>query len=124
VRLCHAIDHLTELDDDLARIPPVASDWQSPSSFEAGARTLAAWIDATRDPEADPSPAVLKALEDSSKQLSAERKAGREQLLEDLALQRTPTTTVRASLDTLAWANSALYHTWRLAESLKAASGK
>jgi phosphate:Na+ symporter len=124
VRLCHALDHLTELDEDLARVPPVASDWQPPASFVVGARALAAWIDATKDPEADATPAVLKALEDSSRQLSAERKAGREQLLEDVALQRTPTATARANLEALAWANTALYHAWRLAESLKTASGK
>jgi len=30
----------------------------------------------------------------------------------------------RAGLDTLAWADAALYHAWRLAESLRIASGK
>jgi phosphate:Na+ symporter len=124
VRLSHALDHLTELDDDLASIPPVAGDWQPPPGFEAAARALAAWLDATKDPEARPDPAIFKALAEASKQLSAERKAGREQILKDVALQRTPATTARAGLDTLAWANGAVYHAWRLAESLRIASGK
>jgi phosphate:Na+ symporter len=124
VRLCHALDHLTELDDDLASIPPVASDWQPPESFKTSAGALAAWLDATKDPEAEPSPAVFQALEESSKQLSAERKTGRAQILEDVALQRTPATAARTGLDTLAGANGALYHAWRLAESLRIASGK
>jgi phosphate:Na+ symporter len=124
VRLCHALDHLTELDDDLTHIPPVAGDWQAPSSFEAGARALAAWLDATKDPEAEPAPAIFKTLEESSKQLSAERKTGREKLLEEVVMQRTPAATARGGLDALAWANTALYHAWRLAESLRIASGK
>jgi len=35
-----------------------------------------------------------------------------------------PSATARAGLDTLAWADAALYHAWRLAESLRIASGK
>jgi phosphate:Na+ symporter len=35
-----------------------------------------------------------------------------------------PSATARAGLDTLAWANTALYHAWRLAESLRIASGE
>ena len=123
VRLCHALDHLTELDDDLTRIPPVAGDWQSSAGFEAGARALAAWLEATKDPETEPNPAVFKALEESSKQLAAERKTVRPQILEDVAMQRMPVTTARAALDVLGWANAALYHAWRLAESLRIASG-
>jgi phosphate:Na+ symporter len=124
VRLCHALDHLTELEDDLTHIPPKASDWQPPPAFQAGAQALTAWLDATKEPEAEPGPAIFKALEDSSKQLSAERKSGREQILEDVALQRTPSAAAHASLDTLAWANGALYHAWHLAESLRIASGQ
>src|SRR5215813_14852326 len=48
VRLCHALDHLTALHNDLTRIPPVASDWQSPPGFESGARAMAAWLEATK----------------------------------------------------------------------------
>jgi phosphate:Na+ symporter len=123
VRLSHALDHLTELDDDMASIPPVAGDWQSPPSIEAGARALAPWLDATKNPEAQAGPAIYKALEEASKQLSAERKERREQLLSDVALQRVPAATARAGLDTLAWANGTVYHAWRLAESLRIASG-
>ena len=89
-----------------------------------GARALAAWLDATKDPEASPDPAVFKAVEDASKQLSAERKTDREKLLEDVALQRMPAATARAGLESLVWADLALYHAWRLAESLRIASGK
>jgi phosphate:Na+ symporter len=124
VRLCHALDHLEELHNDLTRIPPAVSGWQPPAGFEVGARALAAWLDATKDPEAEPDPAIFKAVEDSSKQLTAERKTVRGKILEDVALQRTAMDPARADLETLAWADSALYHAWRLAESLRLASGK
>jgi phosphate:Na+ symporter len=64
------------------------------------------------------------ALEDASKRLSAQCKAGREKTLEDIAWQRVPPATARATLDTLAWADRTLYHAWRLAESLRDASGQ
>ena len=124
VRLCHALDHLTELHDDLTRIPPAVTDWQAPAGFETGARGLAGWLDATKDPSAAPAPAIFKALEDASKQLSAERQGNRAKMLEDVALQRTPAATARPALETLVWADPVLYHAWRLIESLRLASGK
>src|SRR5215471_3827309 len=124
VRLVHALDHLTELHDDLTRIPPAVSGWQPPADFEAGAQALAAWVDATSDLTATPDPTIFEALEDASKKLSAERRTGREQILEDIALQRAPIATARAALETFVWADLALYHAWRLAESLRIASGK
>ncbi len=124
VRLVHALDHLTQLHDDLTRVPSAVSGWQPPAEFAAGAQALAMWLDATKDPEASPDPTIFKAVEDASKQLSAERKTDREKLLEDVALQRMATATARAGLESLVWADLALYHAWRLAESLRIASGR
>ena len=123
VRLSHALDHLRQLHDDLRQIPPAVAGRQPPAGFAAGARAFAAWLDATKDPQASPDPAVFAALEDASKELGAERKTGRDEILEEVALQRTPTATARAALETSLWADGALYHAWRLAESLRIASG-
>jgi phosphate:Na+ symporter len=73
---------------------------------------------------AAPNPTIFKAVEDAANQLNAERKTSREKMLEDVALQRIPTATARAALETLVWADLALYHAWRLAESLRIASGR
>lgn len=124
VRLSHALDHLTELQNDMKRVPPVNGSWQPPPGFQVGARALTGWLDATNDPKATPAPAVFQALEESSKQLAAERKNGRDQILEEIAMQRTPAAIARARLDALLWADTALYHSWRLAESLKTASAE
>jgi phosphate:Na+ symporter len=124
VRIVHALDHLSELNDDLKRIPAVAVDGQPPAGFEAGARALGNWLDATKDPNETPNPAIFKALEAASKRLNEERKAGRAKILEDAALQRTPKATARAALETLAWADFTLYHSWRLTESLRIASAE
>jgi phosphate:Na+ symporter len=123
VRLCHALDHLARLHDDLMRVPAAASGWQPPAGFAAGERALAAWLEATRNPEAPSDPATFKAVENASKQLGAECKTEREETLEDVALQRTPIAIARAKLETLAWADAALYHSWRLTESLRIAAG-
>jgi phosphate:Na+ symporter len=105
------------------RIPSEAGDWQPPAGFETGARALATWLDATKDPEAASDPAIFKAMEDASKRLNDERKTGRDKILEDVALQRIPAETARNGLEMLAWADGALYHAWRLAESLRIAAG-
>jgi phosphate:Na+ symporter len=123
VRLCHALDHLNRLHDDLARIPPGAADWQPPAGFGEGARALAAWLDAAKDPEAATRPELSEAMEDASKGLAGERRTGRDRMLQDVALQRMPAETARSGLDLLAWAGDALHHAWRLAESLRIASG-
>jgi phosphate:Na+ symporter len=118
------LDYLSQLLDDLTRIPPVVTGWQPPAVFEAGARALGDWLDATKDAEMAAAPGTFKALEAASKQLNEERRVAREKILEDIALQRTPMTTARAALDTLVWAGLALYHSWRPAESLRVAFGK
>jgi phosphate:Na+ symporter len=124
VRLCHALDHLNQLNDDLALIPPVTGDWQPPAGFQEGARALAAWIDIIQDPEAGPGTSVFKAMEDASKHLAEERKTSRDKILQDVALQRAPAETARSGLELFGWADGAVYHAWRLAESLRIASGK
>jgi len=124
VRLCHALDHLNQLRDDLTQIPPWAGDWQPPAGFEEGARVLSTWLDATKDPEAATEPSVFEAMEDASRRLAGDRKTGRDKVLEDVALQRMSADTARSGLDMLAWAEGAFYHAWRLAESLRIASGR
>jgi phosphate:Na+ symporter len=124
VRLCHALDHLAHLEDDLRRIPLTASAWQPPPAFQAGASALAEWLDTTKDPGVKPAPTVFQTLQESSNRLSSESKAGRERILEDVALQRMPSAAARAGLDTLGWADAVVYHAWRLAESLRIAAGE
>src|SRR5262252_9102766 len=89
VRLCHALDHLNQLHEDLSRVPPEAGGWQPPAGFEEGGRALAAWLDGTRDPEAAPEPTVFEAMEKASKRLADNRRTGRDKILQDVALQRT-----------------------------------
>ena len=94
------------------------------TGFEAGAQALGSWLEATKEPNETPGPAIFKALEAASKQLNEERKTDRAKILEDIALQRTPMATARADLETLAWADLTLYHSWRLTESLRIASAR
>jgi phosphate:Na+ symporter len=100
----------------LKRIPPVVIEGQPVTGFEAGAQALGGWLDTTKDPKEAPDPAIFKALE--------ARKTGRAKILEQTALQRTPMATARAALETLAWADLTVYHSWRLTESLRIASAR
>ena len=95
--------------------------WQPPPRFEAGAHTLAAWLNAASDPNATVNPGLCLAIYDASKGLSDERTSERERLLGDIALRRTPAATAWAALDALTWADGAIYHAWRLADSLQTA---
>jgi phosphate:Na+ symporter len=122
VRLCHALDHLNELYGDLRRIPANGSNWRRPAAMEEAAQALKAWLDATNDPEGTSDLAIVGPIENAFKQLTAECKTGRDKILQDVALQRTPAETARYGLEMLAWSDSAFYHTWRLAESLRIAS--
>jgi phosphate:Na+ symporter len=124
VRLCHALDHLNRLHEDLRQAPSDASAGESSAGFAEGAHALAAWLDATKDPGAAPELFVFEALEGASKRLADERKTGRDKILQDVALQRLPPETARYGLDMLAWAEVVFYHAWRLAESLRVASGR
>jgi hypothetical protein len=108
----------------LKRIPPVVIGGQPLTGFEAGAQALSSWLDATKDPNETPAPAIFKVLEAASRQLNEERNSGRAKILEDTALQRTPMATARVALENLAWADLTLYHSWRLAESLRIASAR
>jgi phosphate:Na+ symporter len=123
VRLCHALDHLNRLHDELARVPQDASGRQPPAGFEEGARALAAWLDTTKDPEVAPGAAIFRAMEGASNRLADERRTGRDKMLRDVALQRTSAETARSGLELLGWADGAFYYAWRLAESLRIASG-
>jgi phosphate:Na+ symporter len=124
VRIVHALDHLSQIHDDLKRIPPVVIGGQPLTDFETGAQALSNWLDVTKDPNETPSPAIFNALEAASKQLNEERKTGRAKVLEQTALQRTPMATARTALETLAWADLTVYHSWRLTESLRIASAR
>ncbi|MBO9652565.1 MAG: Na/Pi cotransporter family protein [Variovorax sp.] len=124
VRICHALDDLSALQQDLARIPAPVSEWQPPPGFEAGAHALAQWLDATKDPEAAVGPAIAGPIERASKQLAEERATERERLLGDIALRRTSTATAAAALDALRWADGALQGAAQLVESLRTASGE
>ncbi len=123
VRLCHAVDHLNELHGDLGRTPSNQSDWQRPAAFKDAAHSLTAWLDAMKDPAATPDPAIVGAVENASKQLSAARRIERDRLLAEVALQRMPAETARSGLELLGWADGAVYHAWRLAELLRIAAG-
>jgi phosphate:Na+ symporter len=122
VRLCHAIDHLKRLQEDLGQSAMVLAT-PTPAAA-AGAQALTAWLEAQRTPPAVVSGSVLHAVDAASAQLTEERKAFREKILESVARQQTPASTANEALLALQWADKALHHAWRIIDSLDAAAGE
>ncbi|MEJ8810106.1 Na/Pi symporter [Variovorax ureilyticus] len=123
VRICHALDDLSTLQRELARIPAAVGDWQPPPGYAAGARALATWLDATKDPESAAGTAITSPVEEARAQLVHERKAERERLLGEVALRRVPAATAASALESLRWAESASQGAQQLIESLDTARG-
>lgn len=119
VRLTHALDHLSALHDDF--IDPLVAADPGPAAA-VGAEALGVWLDATTDPAVTPDPAAGALLEAAAARARTERDQGRQDLLEQIALHRMPMDTARARIESLHWTNDALYHAWRLSESLRLAS--
>jgi phosphate:Na+ symporter len=124
VRLCHAIDHLKRLHEDLGDATATTALATSTTAADAGAQALAAWLEAQKAPSDVVSGSVLHAVDAASTQLSAERKALREKILESVARQQTPAAAANDELLALQWADKALHHAWRIIDSLDAAAGK
>ena len=123
VRISHALDHLNQLHHDLVRIPPSGDGFPLPPSFAASTQALGNWLDATRDPGVTAEPIFVAAIEEAANRLAEERRTSRARLLEDVALQRVAPEMARNALEALAWADGAVYHAWRLVESLRTAAG-
>src|SRR5262249_18196556 len=123
VQLCHGLDHLTHLHEDMSRMPLPNDRWQPPSSFAAGAQALRTWLEATKDPNTPPDPAITQLVSTASQQLAAQCQTARNDLLESVAMQRVPAAEARIGLDALAWASGALQHAWHLIDSIQIASG-
>lgn len=71
VRVCHALDHLTKLHEDLMRVPSIVGDMQLPAGFQCGVKALDAWLASVKNPTEMPDPSVFIAIKAASKQLSA-----------------------------------------------------
>lgn len=124
VRLCHAIDHLKQLLEDLGESAATAAFTTRTEAIGAGAQALAAWLDAQKETARITGAPILDAIGAAATHLTEERKALRAQILESVARQQTPASTANETLLALQWADKALNHSWRIIDSLDAAAGK
>lgn len=118
VRICHALDHLNRLQFDLIDRPPVGVDFPPAPSFTASAQALEATSSMRPATRARP---LDRRLSRQSGMLRIWSR-GLHELLEDVALPRVSTRTARNVLEALSCADGAVYHVWRLAESLRSAA--
>ncbi len=122
VRLCHAIDHLKRLHEDLGE--PAMVPATPTSAAVVGAQALTTWLEAQRTTPYVVSGSVLHAIDAASTQLAGQRKMLREKILESVARQQMTTSTANEALVALQWADKSLHHAWRIIDSLDAAAGK
>jgi phosphate:Na+ symporter len=123
VQLCHGLDHLIHLHEDMSWMPAPSDRWRPPPSFEAGAQSLGTWLEATNDPNTTPDRAIIQKVLAASQQVDAEYQTERTKLLESVAMQRMSAAEARKGLDSLAWASDALHHASHLIDSIQSASG-
>jgi phosphate:Na+ symporter len=125
VRLCHAIDHLKRLHEDLQEAPLERFASTRCPAAEVGATVLAAWLDAQKESaNGAQAPEILHAIATASQQLAGYRKSEREKILGALALQQTSASAADQALQSLQWADNALDHARRSIDSLRTASGQ
>jgi phosphate:Na+ symporter len=125
IRLCHAIDHLKQLHEDLRESPTQTTTSARAPANAASAAALDAWLSAQTKAAHDAGePETFSALAAASQQLTAERKVEREKILKALATQKTSAAAADQALQSLQWADSAVHNASRLIHSLYLASGR
>jgi phosphate:Na+ symporter len=115
VRIWHALDHLSRLAEDLAEAVPRGGLGGMEEEIRMAVGALDAWL-------TEGGTTKVAELEKSSIAFAAARKKRRERLLEDIALGRLEPPEATAALENIRWTDGALYHAWRLANSLEASS--
>ncbi len=123
VRLCHAVDHLKRLHEDLSE-PAASAALGTTAAIGAGAQALSAWLDMQKEAPTAVGKPILDALGAAAADLAEERKAHRAQILESVARQQTPASTANEALLAMQWADKALHHAWRIIASLDEAAGR
>lgn len=123
IRLCHALDHLKRLNEILKTGPTIAAGWTPPSSIDSGAQALATWLDAIKNPASVVATKVFDDVSAAASRFAEDRKAERERILETVARRQTTVAIGDERMEALLSADRALYHSWRLIESLRNAAG-
>ena len=125
VRLCHALDHLTRLIDDLQQPPEVEAVWRLRPASKAARGHSAPGSTPRKTPRHRP---ILRSSRRSNmprNSLTRNAKRAARRLLEDVAAAANAGGDRRAPFSMSShWADGALHHAWRLAESLRIASGQ
>lgn len=124
VRLCHAVDHLKRLHEDLGE-PAASTALGAPTAaIGAGAQALSVWLGTQKEAPAKVGKPILDAVGAAAAHLTEERKTLRAQILESVARQQTTASTANEALLALQWSDKALHHAWRIIDSLDAAAGE
>jgi phosphate:Na+ symporter len=125
LRVLHAYDHMVRLAEDFD-VPATAlsSDAETQKVITLAHEALAAWVAWSREPSSSRGEAPVAQLEKASLAVRDLRKSRRELVLRDLADGRAQPATANSELESLRWLNGAIYHAWRVADSLRQSMGE
>jgi phosphate:Na+ symporter len=124
-RVWHAYDHMVRLAEDF-EMPQVAlpDDDATRKATKLADEALDAWIAWTAADAATRGEPPVMRLEAASHAVRDLRKARREGVLQDLAGGRQEPADANRELESLRWLNGAVYHAWRVADSLQQSMGE
>ena len=125
LRVSHAYDHMVRLAEDLD-IPPthLPSDPQTQHVVNVVHDSLTAWIEWTRENQDIRGKPPVLFLQNASEIVRDHRKSRRDEILRNLAAGRAQPTAANQQLEALRWLNGAVYHAWRLADSMRKSMGE
>ncbi len=125
LRVLHAYDHMARLAEDFD-LPHVAlSDYErTRATVKLADEALQAWIVWSREDAKARGEAPVSQLEAASIAVRDLRKARRDQILRSLADGQAQPLSATRELESLRWLNGAIYHAWRVADSLRQSMGE
>ena len=124
-RLWHALDHLEQLEEDLAMppfLPDPSSERAAPAALLRAMRALSRWAETPGSPHLSPDDTIMEELAAAAAELAQARRHGRDGTLAEIAAGRLSSQAGRTALDRLRWADGVVFHAWRLAESIRRAA--
>jgi len=125
LRVLHAYDHMVRLTEDFD-LPHIALPDDEPTEHAVKLTydALNAWIAWTVEDSSQRGEPPIGQLENASQAVSDLRKSRRDRILRELADGTAQPANANRELESLRWLNSAVYHAWRVADSLRQSMGE
>lgn len=124
-RVWHAYDHMVRLAEDFemphVSLPTDEQTWEVVKCAHDALNAWCVWLAGDARTRGEP---PVPGMEAASLAVRDLRKARRDRVLRDLAAGQSQPTNANRELESLRWLNGAVYHAWRVADSLQQSMGE